>query len=253
MTNKTIEELVPFIPKNLRLDIFASLWEEYRDEAKLAKELGCKPALVDKWLKEGKAPNDKHMPQILSLALQRSGEVREMLQREVLEPIGGLFAELGISPEKKAAGDLGKILWFLDEKSRQILWYLWWNRHAEIGELAELTGAKTDMEVLSRIKQAINPAAQDVLGKEIVRFENSRIDAVTGEKVLFSWWLEEGFLRGKRRQPLVDIFEENDHISIIAQLPALLELAKDAEVECKDSVLKIKVAKVKANSRQAAN
>ena len=244
MTNKTIEELVPFIPKNLRLDIFASLWEEYRDEAKLAKELGCKPALVDKWLKEGKAPNDKHMPQILSLALQRSGEVREMLQREVLEPIGGLFAELGISPEKKAAGDLGKILWFLDEKSRQILWYLWWNRHAEIGELVQLTGAETDMEVLSRIKQAINPAAEDVLGEEIVRFENSKIDPITGEKVLFSWWLAESLLRGKRREPLVDIFEENNHIVILAQLPAPMELAGQARVEYKNGILKINVEKL---------
>lgn len=253
MINKIVEELVPFIPKNLRLDIFASLWEEYRDEVKLANELGCKLALVGKWLKEGKVPNDKYMPQVLSLALQRSGRVREMLQREVLEPIGSLFAELGIFPEKKAEGDLGEILWFLDEKSRQILWYLWWNRHAEIGELAQLTGAETDMEVLSRIKQVINPAAQDILGKEIVRFENSRIDPITGEKVLFSWWLKEGLLRGRRMVPLVDIFEENDHIAIIAQLPAPLELAKEAQAECKDSVLKIKVAKVKANSRQAVN
>jgi len=247
------QKLTPFIPQNLRLDIFASLWEEYRNVEELARELGCKPALVHKWLKEGKAPNDKHMPQILALALQRSQGVREMLRGEVLESIGSLFSELGIFPQKRAPGDLGEILWFLDVKSRQILWYLWWNRHAEIGELAQLTRAESDMEILSRIKQVINPAAQGVLGKEIVRFENSKIDPVTDERVLFSWWLEEDLLRGKRVEPLVDIFEENNHIAIIAQLPALLELSKDAQVACKDSVVKVKIAKVKANNRQAVN
>lgn len=244
MTEEVAQKLTRFIPQNVSLDIFVSLWEEYRDEGELAREIGCKPALVDKWLREGRAPDNKYMPQILSLALGRCGRVREMLQGEVLEPIENLFAELGIFSEKRAEGDLGEILWFLDEKSRQILWYLWWNRHAEIGELAQLTGAETDMEVLSRIKQAINPAAEDVLGKEIVRFENSKIDPITGEKVLFSWWLAESLLWGKRREPLVDIFEENNHIVIIAQLPGPMELAGQARVEYKDGILKINVEKL---------
>jgi hypothetical protein len=239
------QKLTPFIPQNLRLDIFASLWEEYRNAEELARELGCKPALVHKWLKEGKAPNNNYMPRILSLALQRSQGVREMLRGEVLESIGSLFGELGIFPQKRAPGDLGEILWFLDEKSRQILWYLWWNRHAEIGELTRLVEAESDMEILSRIKQVINPAAQDVLGKEIVRFENSKIDPVTDERVLFSWWLEEGLLRGKRREPLVDIFEENNHIAIIAQLPATLGLTKEAQVEYRNGILRIKIERVR--------
>lgn len=253
MMKEVAQKLTAFIPRNLRLDIFASLWEEYRNAGELAKELGCKPALVARWLKEGKAPNDKYMSQILSLALQRCDRVREMLRGEVLEPIENLCAELGIFPGKRAPEDLGEISWFLDEKSRQIFWYLWWNRHAEIGELAQLTGAETDMEVLSRIKQAINPAAQDILGKEIVRFENSKIDSVTGEKVLFSWWLEEGLLRGRRREPLVDIFEEDDHITIIAQLPAPLELAREAEIERKDNILRVLIRKVVSQRKAEPN
>ncbi len=237
------QRLTPFIPQNLRLDIFASLWEEYRNVGKLASELGCKPALVNRWLKEGKAPNDKYMPRILSLAL-RSHKVRELLQREVLEQIGSLLADLDIFPERKAEGDLGKILDAVDEKSRQILWHLWWNRHAEIGELAELTGAETDMEVLSRLKESINLTARRILGKEIVSFQSSKVDSVTREKVLFSWWLEEGLLSSKRVEPLVDIFEENNHVAIIAQLPAPLELAREAQVECKNGVLRIKLDKL---------
>jgi len=244
MMKEAVQKLTPFIPQNLRLDIFVSLWQEYRDKEKLAKELGCKPSLVDKWLREGKTPNDKYMSQILSLALRRPDRAREILQREVLEPIENLFAELGIFPEKRAEGNLGKIMDVVDEKSRQILWYLWWNRHAEIGELAQLTRAETDMEVLSRIKQAINPAAQDVLGKEIIRFENSKIDPVTGENVVFSWWLEESLLRARKRELLVDIFDEDDHITIIALLPATLELAREAEIEHREDILRVLIPKI---------
>jgi len=242
---KAVQKLTLFIPQNLRLDILASLWEEYRDEEELADELGCKPTLVDKWLKEGKAPGDRYMSRILLLALQRSSRVREILRVEVLEQIENLFAGIDIFHKDKSDGDLGKILDVVDEKSRQILWHLWWNRHAQIGELVELTKADSDMDILSRIRGVINPAAQDVLGREIMRFESSRIDPVTGEKVLFSWWLDEGSLLEKRREPLVDVFEENDHIAIIAQLPAPLELAREAQVESKDGVLRIRVGKVK--------
>jgi len=247
MTEEAVQKLTPFIPQNLRLDIFASLWEEYKNVGELANELGCKPALVNKWLKEGKAPNDKYMPRILSLAL-RSHKVRELLQRDVLEQLENLLADLDIFPERKAEGNLGKILDAVDEKSRQILWHLWWNRHAEIGELAELVRAETDMEVLSRLKESINLTAGRILGKEIVSFESSKIDPVTGEKVLFSWWLEDGLLSSKRVGPLVDVFEENNHIAIIAQLPAPLELAREARVECKNGVLRIKIGKLPSQS-----
>jgi len=242
---EAVQKLTPFIPQNLRLDILASLWEEYRDRGELARELGCRPALVGRWLNEGEAPSDKYMSQILFLALQRSSRVREILQVEVLEQIESLFAGIDLLQKERTDGDLGKILDIVDEKSRQILWYLWWNRHADIGELVELTKADSDMDLVSRIRGVINPAAQDVLGREIVRFETSRVDPVTGERVLFSWWLEGGSPFGKRREPLVDVFEEDGHVAIIAQLPAPLELAKEAQVESKDGVLRIRVGKVK--------
>ncbi len=34
------QKLTRFIPQNVRLDIFVSLWEEYRDEGELAREIG---------------------------------------------------------------------------------------------------------------------------------------------------------------------------------------------------------------------
>jgi len=185
------------------------------------------------------------MCRILFLGLQCSSRVREILQVEVLGQIEALFAALDICHQEQPDRDFGEILDLLDEKSRQILWYLWWNRHAEIGELVQLTKAYSDMDILLRIKGVINPAAQDILGRELVRFEASRIDPVTGEKVLFSWWLEDESLSAKRREPLVDVFEENGHIAIIAQLPAPMDLAREAQVENKDGVLRIRVGKVK--------
>ncbi len=243
MLKETVQKLTPFIPQDLRLDILVSLWEEYRDSAEMADELGCEPALVDEWLKQGKAPDDNYMPQILSLGLRRSPRVRQMLRVDMLEEIESLLAQLEIFPEKKADGDLGKILDAVDERSRRILWHLWWNRHAEIGDLVVLTGAESDMEILTRLKESINPAARHILGKDIAVFESSRIDPVNGEQVLFSWWLEEDSLRGERTQPLMDIFEEDDHIAIIAQLPASLNLDKEAEIERKDGIVRIRIRK----------
>jgi len=243
---EAVQKLTPFIPQNLRLDILASLWEEYGDEGELAREVGCKPALMDRWLRAGEPPSDKYTPQILFLALQRSSRVREILRAEVLEQIEDIFAEIDVSHEEKTDVDLGRVLDAVDEKSRQILWYLWWSRHAEIGELVELTKADSDMDILSRIRDVINPAARLALGREIVKFESSRIDPVTGERVLSSWWLEDGSLFGKSREPLVDVFEEDGHVAIIAQLPASLQLASEAQVENKDGLLRIRVGKVKA-------
>ncbi|MFC2000260.1 hypothetical protein ACFLXE_05835 [Chloroflexota bacterium] len=239
------ERLTPFISQNLRLDIVAYLWEEYRDEAEMAQVLGCESALVRKWLTDGEAPADHHMAQVLALAVERSSRVRGMLRVEILEQVDSIFADLNISRENRHDGDLGGIMEALDEKSRQILWYLWWNRHAKIGELVELTKAYSDMDVLLRIRGVINLAARDVLGRELVRFYDSKADPVTGEKVLFSWWLEDDALPARRREPLVDMFEEDDHIAIIAQLPAPIELDGGARMENRKGVLRIIVGKAR--------
>lgn len=243
MTTKAVQRLARFVPQDVGLDMLTTLCEEYGNIEMLAEELGCKPSLIHE-MKEGKDLDGETVFQVLSLGLRRSMKVREIIRIEVLEEIERLSAQLDIFPEGKASRDLHRIMGVVDEKSRQILWYLWWSRHAEIGELAELTGSVTDMEVLSRIKQVINPAAQDICGREILRFESSRIDPTTGEKVLFSWWLDGVHLLGQRAEPAADVFEENDHIAIIAQLPAPVELAREGQVECRDGVLMLRVEKL---------
>ena len=191
MSAESVQKLTPFIPQNLRLDIFASLWEEYRDREILAREIGCTSSMVNRWLDGRKAPNNKYMPQILSLALECSPKVREVLREEVLEPIGSLLTGLGVSYEGKVNGDLGKIMNVVDEKSQQVLSYLGQNRHAEVSELAELIGAKPDKETLSPLMESINLTARQILGRDIVGFRAFKIDPATRERVFFSWWLDE--------------------------------------------------------------
>lgn len=138
---------------------------------------------------------------------------------------------------------LAHFLRSLDEKSRAILGYLWWRRHAEISELRNITDTLDDFEVLQRLKEVINKNSQDLWGKPIVSFEQSKIDPLTGEKILFSWWYldpENVLLSGG--STLLDIFNEKDNVILIAQLPASVNLATP-EIQFKNGILKIKFAK----------
>ena len=79
----------------------------------------------------------------------------------------------------KTGYKLSRLLSSLDEKSRAILWHLWWHRHAEIAELREVVGVSGDFEVLYRLKEVINQEAQRLWGKPVVSFEQSKVDSPT--------------------------------------------------------------------------
>jgi len=121
----------------------------------------------------------------------------------------------------------------LDSVSQEILWYLWQNGHATIDELAGLVLAPTHMDVLLRIREVINPAAEKIIGNQILSFEKSKIDPETGEKILFSWWPIGRRQEKRRKETFLDMFDEEDHIDIIMELPGvqekdiLLEIGKD--------------------------
>jgi HSP20 family molecular chaperone IbpA len=138
---------------------------------------------------------------------------------------------------------LTQLLQVLDEKSRALLWYLWWHRHAEIPELRELINA-TDFEVLYRLEEVINEQAQRLWGRPIVSFEQSRIDSRNGEMVVFNWWFldEENVPISAGNKPLVDIFNEKDSISIIAQVPTSVDPTQ-REVSYKNGILKVRLKK----------
>lgn len=133
--------------------------------------------------------------------------------------------------DEETVNEVGKEL---DSVSQEIIWYLWRNGHGAIDELAELVSAPTHMDVLLRIREVINPAAEKIIGNPILSFEKSKVDPETGEKISFSWWLiGRERSREKGKETFLDIFDEEDHVGIVMELPGvqekdiLLEIGKD--------------------------
>jgi len=140
---------------------------------------------------------------------------------------------------------LAQLVEALDEKSRAMLWHLWWYRHAEISELRELIDAPGDFEVLHRLKGVINEKAEVLWGRPIVGFEQSKNDPLTGQKILFSWWFldEEIAPASVGGRPLVDVFNEKDYVALIAQLPASVDYAH-TDIGFKNGILKVRLKKM---------
>ena len=105
----------------------------------------------------------------------------------------------------------------LDEKSREIILYIMRNRHASIRELSEIINAPNDNHTLTKIRGVINRVSENVLGKEILVFEENKFDLLAGEKILFSWWLDEDFAKEKPSS-FIDVFDSGDSIKIIADM-----------------------------------
>lgn len=117
---------------------------------------------------------------------------------------------------------LDKIVTKLDADSKGILWFLYENRHARIDTLAKLIEAPTHMDILLKIREIINPTAEKIIGYPILSFESSKIDRETGEKVTFSWWLA-GQPHKERKEPLLDIFDEDADLIVYLELLAIKE------------------------------
>jgi hypothetical protein len=151
---------------------------------------------------------------------------------------------MGVVEKESASNGLAQLLPGLDEKSRAILFYLWWHRHAEIAELRNIADSGDDFEVLYRLKEVINRKSQNLWGKPIVGFEQSKIDSLTGEKILFSWWYldEENLLAAGGDNALVDVFNEKESVIIIAQLPARVDISAP-EIRMKNGILRIEMKK----------
>ena len=112
----------------------------------------------------------------------------------------------------------------LDPKSQDILIHLWQNKHARIEKLAELIDAPAHMDVLLRIREQINPAAERVIGNSILSFEKSKFDSETGQKILFSWWVIGRRERKKEeKKVLSDIFDEGNYLNVIMEFPGVKE------------------------------
>ena len=280
---RTVKWLSDFIPSNLRMKIFGVVKEHYKNGNGSVFERDVGLNLQD--IKGGNAL-DEYFPRIFAFALANLPQVREVIRKDFLEEIETLCRDLGISGEGKIVGtgtgrqknNLERFMEHIDGKSREIIWYLLRNRYAGIRDLSDLVGASADNEVLTRIREVINPTARKYLRKEIMEFKESEIDESSGKKVVFKWWLMDKPLQGLRvspsckpfqgfrgcgqsprcggtggardgaephslqltdkREEMLDVFDEGDKIRVIAELP-LVVAEKDIKVEVNDDVLGI--------------
>lgn len=117
---------------------------------------------------------------------------------------------------------LNKMVYELDADSKGILWFLYEHRHARIDTLAKLIEAPTHMDILLKIREIINPIAEKIIGYPILSFESSKVDRETGEKVTFSWWFA-GQPHKERKEPLLDIFDEDADLIVYLELLGIKE------------------------------
>ncbi len=143
-------------------------------------------------------------------------------------------------PGRLQAKDIAEVARLVDGGSAAMLWHFWKNRHYKLDELKAMLAETSHMAVLTRIREVINPAAVDVLGKPILVFERSRMDYQTGEHVLHSWWLNEQPMGdvGNTDQ-FVDVLDEGDHFLVLLELAGARE--QDIRVEAGDGRLSVTV------------
>lgn len=156
--------------------------------------------------------------------------------------------QCGKRPIKKE--ELRLFLEALDEKSRRLFWHFRYHGHVRLAELTELIDASNNMEVLYRLREVINPLAVSILGRPLVDFCESRLDRVTGNKVLFHWWLLD-FTEDNQPQteiggkPALDLFDEDDHIMIISEVSPSLTVSDRVKVEQRPGILSIRLDKLR--------
>lgn len=145
--------------------------------------------------------------------------------------------------------DLERLAVKLDPDSREILWHLCLSKHATIDELAALISAPTHMHVLFKIRQGINPIAEEVLGCPALVFEDSRFDRESGEMIPFSWWLAGTVALGPLwREPEIDVFDEAHEIKVIADLPGIEE--KDIQVRTLGDKVLVRIDRAEGEYRK---
>jgi hypothetical protein len=128
----------------------------------------------------------------------------------------------------------------LDEKSRSILMNLGEKGYATLDEMSAATNS-SHFEVLYRLKEVIIPESVKVFGTPLVTFMESGTDPLTGESILFSWWLNDGVLKETGQ---VEVTEDDDAIMVTMELAGSdLPRSMRASATCKHGILEILVNK----------
>lgn len=230
--NHAVLRLSQLLPQGIRMDVLKTLTRDL-GSAELARCLGCSQSTIEGWL-NGDCPNDEATSRILVLALRRSDEAMALLTK--------FFDEVEMALEKlklvEKRRKMDRLVEELDERSRRIAQYLAVRGHAGIRELSDLIEAPSDMDVLIRLRKVINPRAKEIFGEPFVNFEKCKIDPLTGEKILFNWWLSDGLIESLSPSDLLlDIFDEGNYLKVVAHMPS--KDWADIDIEVRDGFLTI--------------
>jgi HSP20 family protein len=130
-----------------------------------------------------------------------------------------------IEPPSETGGSFGGILSGLTslvEKLNELA-----ETGAELRRGGEILGAGKDLKGIYGFTVKVGLGDQ---GARVEPFGNIRTDKTTGQAVV-----------EEIREPVVDLFEEKDHLLVVAEMPGIS--AADVQLEVKDDVLTIRAAK----------
>jgi len=215
MESLTVKRMSAFLPKNVQIKCIKLLQNTYRNDKQLAHDLGWNIKKLNNAL-EGYI-SEEQVPQIFSLSLQHCPEIKDIVKEEVVDELHRLCAELDIIGENKQK-KLQQFMQSLQERDKAMLLQIHDAGYAKLQTLTELLRTQNDTQTLTRIREVINPISINILGKPIFTFHEKKMHPVTGETILFSWWLTEKILFEKEKEK-VDIFDEDNQLRIVMEIP----------------------------------
>ncbi len=232
VADKEIKKVAEFLPEGAKQQVFGLLLEHYAGEKRLADALGIDLPLVRFWQSSQKISRE-HFPGMLALAIKECPDVRGII-KGALDEFSFLCQRLGVA-DRGQEDRAGIFMGELDDESKAIVLHMVRAGHARIGELGSAAGLN-DSLALGRIREIINPAAERILGKQILVFREAAFDL--GKKVLYSWWINEGMQLPDGREPqIVEIGDENNLLRITTQVPNMSE--EDISVSVEGSCMNI--------------
>ena len=121
---ETITKLSSFLPENVKLSCFQLLLNHYKDEKRLAADIGCSSYSLNRLKVK---IDDKYFPRILSLALEHCPGSKNLLKEQVLDELSSLCSKAGIleQVEQQKDSKVSQLMKALDEKNKSMVLYLY--------------------------------------------------------------------------------------------------------------------------------
>lgn len=206
-----------FLPKNVQIKCLQLLRNTYRNDKQLAHDIGWSVKQLNKVLEGDEDISKEQVSRIFGLSLQQCPEIKDIVKEEVIDEMHRLCAELDIVGENKQR-KIQQFMQSLQERDKAMLLQIHDTGYAKLQTLTELLRTENDTQTLTRIREVINPISINILGKPIFTFHEKKMHPVTGEAILFSWWLTEKILFEKEKET-VDIFDEDNKLRVVMEVP----------------------------------